>query len=211
MKLFNPKFVRPSLMIFTLMIGTLLPGDVLAHRIHVFAWLEGETVHTQSTANQGKPVVNGEISVYDQTGKKVLQGITDSKGEFSFSRPAPGALIIELTAGPGHKGVWKLEASTSTGKEAASHSHAPETPTINPQGSPENQKNIPLSAAQVSEIVDTSVTRAVAPLQEMVAAQIARRTGMGEILGGLGYILGLVGLGAYFHYRQKAAALDRKG
>ena len=184
-----------------------LPANALAHRIHVFAWEEGDTVHTQSSANRGKPVTNGEIRVYNATGDMLITGNTDGKGKFSFPRPASGMLRIELLAGPGHKGTWILEAP-GDGKEEAGHSH-PAVEKIPPvETSHKTTGAAGLSAAEVREIVDEAVGRLVSPLTEQVAALNAPQAGFRDVFGGLGYILGLMGVGAYVHYRRKAAELE---
>ena len=184
-----------------LVLGVLLAPHAQAHGVNIFAWLEGDTVHTQSTAQRGKPVINGEISVYDDHGTVVLSGVTDSTGKFSFTRPTAGTLKIELLAGPGHASHWTLGAASAEETVIPEHTHNMGAAT------PHHET---LSPAKITDLVETVLERRLAPLQEMIAANHARRYGVREILGGLGYILGLVGVGAYVHYRQKAAALDRQ-
>lgn len=182
-------------------LGVLLSPNAHSHGVNIFAWVEGDTVHTQSSTQRGKPVINGEISVYDDQGAVVLSGVTDSSGKFSFTRPTTATLKIELLAGPGHASHWTLEASI------------PEEPVV-PEHTHNMDKAIPpnksISPKEIADIVDAALERRLAPLHEMVAATQARRNGVKEILGGLGYILGLVGVGAYVHYRQKAAALGKQ-
>ena len=56
--------------------------DAHAHRVTIFAWVDGDTVHTQSKFGGGKKVNNGQINVYDPDGNLVLTGNTDENGEF---------------------------------------------------------------------------------------------------------------------------------
>jgi hypothetical protein len=50
--------------------------------------LEDGVVHTQSKFSGGKKVVNGKVEVFDQEGKRLLEGVTNKEGEFSFNAPA---------------------------------------------------------------------------------------------------------------------------
>jgi nickel transport protein len=52
-----------------------------------------------------------------------------------------------------------------------------------------------------------SVQAALAPVKQMLQDSIGKGPGLAEILGGIGYILGLAGLAAYFHYRRKIKEL----
>jgi len=53
-------------------------------------------------------VHEGVIRVFDSTGKELLNGKTDTKGEFSFKVPKPDDLKIVLEAGMGHRAEWPL-------------------------------------------------------------------------------------------------------
>jgi hypothetical protein len=64
-------------------------GD--AHRVNLFAWVEGDTVHVESKFSGGKKV--------------------DENGEFSFKVPEKTDLKIILIAGRGHRAEWTIAAS----------------------------------------------------------------------------------------------------
>ena len=59
-------------------------------------------------------------------------------------------------------------------------------------------------AADLEAQLRTVVTEALAPLSARLARleEARRRPGLRDILGGLGYILGLVGVGAYLQARR---------
>ena len=51
-----------------------------AHRVNIFAWLEGETVRVECSFRRDSPVQQGKIIVFDaQTDTELLQGRTDKK------------------------------------------------------------------------------------------------------------------------------------
>ena len=70
-----------------LIIIFLINSSAMAHKVTVFAWVEGNTVFTESKFSKGKPAKNAQILVYDKEGRELLEGKTDNKGEFSFKVP----------------------------------------------------------------------------------------------------------------------------
>lgn len=101
--------------IFTLfLIGCLLflrIEVVEAHRVNVFAWVEGDTVHVESKFSGGKKVSAGTIIVTDPGGAELVRGTTNAEGEFSFKVPRKTDLKIVLLAGAGHRAEWTIPAA----------------------------------------------------------------------------------------------------
>ena len=87
-----------------------------AHRVNIFAWLEGETVRVECSFRRDSPVQQGKIIVFDaQTDTELLQGRTDKKGTFVFPVPAAvrqgHGLRIRILAGEGHQNEWHMDAA----------------------------------------------------------------------------------------------------
>jgi nickel transport protein len=81
-----------------------------AHRVNLFAWVEGDTVYVESKFSGGRRVNRGKISVTDSQGTEFLTGVTNEKGEFSFRVPKKTELKIVLLAGTGHRAEWIIPA-----------------------------------------------------------------------------------------------------
>ncbi|PIE69110.1 MAG: hypothetical protein CSA21_03995 [Deltaproteobacteria bacterium] len=82
----------------------------LAHRVNVFAYVDGDTVYTESYFSDGTPVQAGDILVEDTDGTTLVKGRTDKQGLLNF--PLPGKqqnLAITVSAGMGHRGTFLLE------------------------------------------------------------------------------------------------------
>lgn len=86
-------------------------GSAWAHRVNVYAWIERETVHTESYFPGGKKVKNGKISVLDAQGQEILAGHTDEQGLFSFKIPVKSEMKIVLMAGQAHRAEWRISAA----------------------------------------------------------------------------------------------------
>lgn len=85
------------------LLGLLAASDALAHKVTIFAWVEGDTVHTESKFSGGRRVKDGKVEVFDPAGTRLLEGRTNDNGEFSFKAPQVSDLKVLLTAGMGHQ------------------------------------------------------------------------------------------------------------
>jgi len=185
--------------------------DAHAHKATIFAWVQGNTIHTQSKMMGGKRPNQALVDVFDANGSLLLQGKTDDQGQFSFPAPQKSYLKIVLNAGAGHRAVWTLTphdfmAETTEGVPDQSHEDA--VPGHALQANPSNKNLSPAApdlltqdeiAVLVASILDQKLTPVMAKLTDMDQKQIQ----LSDIIAGLGYIMGLVGLATYMHYRRK--------
>jgi nickel transport protein len=102
--------------VFLALVACALATPALAHRVNIFAYAEGNTIHTESKFVPSTPVKQGKILVLDaKTGKELLTGQTDDQGKFSFAIPSEAKaqkmdLKIVVEAAMGHRGEWLLKA-----------------------------------------------------------------------------------------------------
>ncbi len=191
--------------LFTAVIFSLVfsvaPEIVQAHKVSIFAWVEGNTVYTLSKFSGGKKVKKGRITVFDPEGKKLLDGLTDNQGEFAFKIPQQSALRVELVAGTGHKGYWLVPLEEIVGTPAQ-----PTTGTTE-KSSPGKQADMgPASGGddrRLQAAIEKALDRKLKPVMKLLVESQQPGPTLTEILGGIGYIIGLVGIAAYFKSRQK--------
>lgn len=183
------------ILFFTAIILIRSNSPVLAHKVMVFAWVEGDTVFTESKFIGGKKAVNAPVVIFDKDGKKLLEGKTDNKGEFSFKIPKVTDLRIVLNAAMGHKAEWMisesevLEANPIVEKKSASESSEP--------------VSVGLSKEEVQKIVEDSLDKKLRPIVRMMNESKNTKPSLTEIIGGIGYIFGLMGVALYFKNRRK--------
>ena len=79
-----------------------------AHKVNIFAYVEGDTVYTESYFPDGKKVEGGRVEVYDSQGKKLLEGVTDAQGQFNFKPTKKDDLKIVINASMGHRNSYVL-------------------------------------------------------------------------------------------------------
>jgi nickel transport protein len=198
--------------VFLILIICAFPTPALAHRVLVFAYAEGDTIHTESKFIPNTPVRQGKILVLDQkTDKVLLTGQTDDRGKFSFKIPDTAAsqkldLKIVVEAAMGHRGEWLLKADSylpgakkaTTVAPAAVGAPVSPTAPVTPGAKATNVDQQMLEAA-----VNKALERHLAPLKEMLTELTIHRTSLPDIIGGIGYILGIFGLWAYFMSKRK--------
>ncbi|MFZ5452866.1 MAG: hypothetical protein ACOZF2_13500 [Thermodesulfobacteriota bacterium] len=183
----------------------------LAHRVLVFAYAEGDTIHTESKFVPDTPVRQGKILVMDKkTDKVLLTGATDDQGKFSFKIPAAAAaqkmdLKIVVEAAMGHQGVWLLKASSYLpgAKAGTAAPSSGGSPAAAPIPAAPGAKTAGVDAKMLEEVVNKALARQLGPINEKLAEMAVHRTTLPDILGGLGYILGFFGLWAYFQSKRK--------
>lgn len=178
----------------------------LAHKVNVFAWVEGEMVFTESKFSGGKAVKGGRIEVLDAGGDLLLEGATDDDGAFSFKVPKMTDLTIVLEAGTGHRNSWTVSAAELNGGDAAPTGTMAAAAEEGAASLPKEETSSPLTgltSREVEAIVSRQLEEKLRPLNRMMAESRDRGPTLSDVLGGIGYILGLVGLGAYIRYRRR--------
>ncbi|MBU4473770.1 MAG: hypothetical protein KKC48_00600, partial [Proteobacteria bacterium] len=153
---------------------------------------------------------------------------TDDTGHFAFPVPEQaraGAMDLRLllTAGEGHQAKWTIKAEelaaaatlagttagTAAVQPAQSATPAPAqvapTPTLSMTTGQQDQLTAaPLTAAQA----DAMLRRELAPIKQMLAELNQPGPGMTEVVGGIGYILGIFGIAAYMKSRSRPASQE---
>lgn len=170
-----------------------------AHKVNLFAYVDGNSVVTDSGYSRSKRVHDGTIEVYDATtGSMLLSGTTDNNGKFDFEIPADARankanLLLRLKAGTGHQAEWVVkyeEYGAAKGPFAADKVEHGHTAVSAPQGKVDSSE------------VEAIVRRELAPVKQMLADMSQSGPGVTEIVGGIGYILGLFGIVAYMKSRN---------
>ncbi len=203
--------------------GVLGITPAYAHRVTVFAWAEGETIYCTAKFSGGRAARESLVEVYDSQKKLLLQGKSDNNGAFSFPVPKIDDLLIVVEAGAGHRGSWQikkaeLETTTSSGPNTDRPLPAALPPAAavgdsEPKINPEPQSTVSVDSKElervVAEVVARTLDQKLHPLTVMIAESLNPDPGFREIMGGLGYIFGLIGIAAYFQSRKRTSKSDR--
>ena len=184
-----------------------------AHRVNIFAFVDGDAVQVECGFNRSQKVKQGTVEVFDATtGVQLLQGTTDDNGVFRFPvtaelRKAGHDLNIRIIAGEGHQNDWTVAAdelaSSGTPKAVAvAAAEVPATPASLVAGQAAPSAAAPVAApAEIERIVDAALDAKLSPIKRMLAEQTEAGPNLRDIIGGIGWIFGLIGVAAYFRRR----------
>ncbi len=161
----------------------------LAHKMKVFAAAEGAVVSGYVYFSPGGRAQDAAVMATLPDGTVVFQGRTDPEGGFRFAPGQRADLRITADGADGHEARFIVKAAELPDALAA----APPPGTgaaVTPVGAHPVTAQPP---AELAALIEQSVARQVRPLREQLDAfQDAAQ--WHDVLGGIGYIVGLGGL-----------------
>lgn len=186
---------------------------VAAHKLQVHAFAEGDRIDGTAYFAGGAKAAGARILVLDAEGKTLAQLTPAEDGRFSYRARMPIDHLIVAESGDGHRAEWRVKADELAGGFPMPEALVQITDTP-PSGTtlPSHDALAKTSIAQGSGMtisldptliaaIDQAVARQVRPLREqIIAAQDEVR--LRDLLGGLGYILGLTGLALWWRSRR---------
>lgn len=192
-----------------------------AHRVNIFAYVDGGEIQVECGFNRSQKVRRGTVEVFDAaTGDKLVQGTTDDGGVFRFPvteaiRDAGHDLTVRIIAGEGHQNEWTVAAEELKAATVASGTSAPvasgapvpaSVPAVEavsvaavPAGTPAVSGGA--TPEEVERIVNTALDAKLSPIKHLLAEQVEAGPSLRDIIGGIGWIFGLVGVAAYCRRR----------
>jgi len=157
-----------------------------AHKLNVFAYLEDSAVVGEAYFNDGSPAKNCEVLVKDQDERVVGKGVTDESGAFCVNVDSleGKGILVTVNAGMGHLGQTTINGDASALVQSSIHDNNEEDKLI----------------AELREIVHSELE----PLRSemMQLHKELSKSNLSEIIGGIGYIFGLVGVSLWIKERR---------
>ncbi|GAB1410481.1 hypothetical protein MASR1M90_16350 [Desulfovibrionales bacterium] len=186
-------------------------ADVWAHRVNMFAYVDGTDVVVECGYSKSKRVNRGQVDVFAASdGQLLLQATTDEQGELRFPIPEHALathtdLHLVLKAGEGHQTDWTVKAEEFASVHMPQSQPAPPALAAEPAALPQSATQAPapavsaspaLTRAELEDVLSTVLDAKLAPLKRAMLEE--NDPGLREIIGGIGWIFGLVGVAAYF-------------
>jgi len=192
------------ILIFIFLIIIMINISAFAHKVNIFAYVEGKKIYTESYFNDGKKCVDSKIEVFDNRENKLLEGLTDEEGMFSFEIPPEdaidGDLKVVLTASMGHRAEYIISAD-ELGDTVGLVKEGLKEPVsvVFPEVSSFDLKEIQLL---IENALDEKLELIMREMREIKKSQ-EDKISPTEIIGGIGYIIGIFGIVAYFLSRKR--------
>jgi nickel transport protein len=160
-----------------------------AHQIHVFALYDGSAIGGRVYASGGEAIADAVVQVRTPDGRLLGKATTAANGSFTY-RPTERCdhvLVVETT--DGHRAAFTVGADELPGDLPAASGSPPAAaaPAAGPTTAPVDELDRRIAAA---------VRRQIAPLRRQIDA-LAQRRGLLDVIGGIGYLVGLAGV-AFF-------------
>ena len=172
-----------------------------AHKLSLFAAAEGATIRGYAYFVGGGRPRAVTVEIHTPTGERLGAAKTDDKGEFSFTAATRCDHVLTVDAGDGHGASFIVKADElpdglpvlGAGPGAA----APSAPAPGPP-------------ADTHNAIARAVGKQVRPLREQLD-KLENTLRLRDILGGLGYIVGVTGLWLYVAARRRVGRSGRTG
>ena len=196
--------MRAAVSLALLALLVLGAGGAQAHRLNVFAYAEGATIIGSAYFSGGGAPAGAEVTVYGPDGAELGRTATDGDGAFAFDATARVDHRITVATQDGHTAEFLVAASelldglpaADTGPAASVH-RADATSSATARSAGESPAAVAaIDDAALEALVSQAVQRQVRPLREQLLA-CGDRIGLQDIIGGIGYIVGIFGIAAY--------------
>ena len=179
--------------------GWFSAGRAEAHSIYIFAYPEKSQICTNSYFGGKAKVRGGRVSMATVSGEVLAKAQSDEEGNACFEWPELiQDLLFRVESGDGHKAEFKLPAaSLMTAASPEPNQNPPQDEAAASAGSP---------PAAPGGLTSDDLHRALSPimlkLAEMESEQKSR-VNLKDIIGGLGWIIGLAGAALWAASRNR--------
>jgi hypothetical protein len=190
-----------------------------AHKINVFANVQDRTIHGEAYFQDGIPLRNVPVTVFAPNGATLGELTTDDAGKFHYQPRWRCAHRVVVDAGMGHVAEYvvpqeELPEDLPSGEvselpaDGAPVSSQVSGNVVHEHAADEHADEHEPAESDSAVIRDGSDTSEIRALNRQVAALRAdlerwkSRLRIQDIMGGIGYILGILGVLSYFLARR---------
>lgn len=176
----------------------------LAHNVVGGVYAIGTTIEGEAGFSNGDMAKAGTpVFITDSSGQTIAEISTDDEGFFVFEATQRIDHHFKLDMSSGHVLVMILPADELPATLPGGTSIAPVPSNLTTTASISG-----VDAAALQQIVEQAVAKQVKPLRKELTAY-KEKAGLQDLLGGIGYIFGLVGLGIWLRQRKQDKQQDK--
>lgn len=198
-------FIMRTSISFVLLVSLLCAfGIAHAHKVNMFANVEGNRIVVEGYFADGKKAKGATIQVFAPDDTKLLQGKADEEGIFSFDVPQVTDLRISLYAGMGHRAEYTVPAAELQAPAGASGNSVTEDGAATPTSSPAAAV-ASVDPAEIRAIVQQAVGESLTPVMRSIS-ELKEQKSFSDIVGGIGFIVGLLGIFFYLKARKERSS-----
>lgn len=184
-------------------------GSAQAHRLNVFAYPQADQVCAEAKFANGTPARGAEVNFINDAGESILKAVTSDEGKVCIALPAgfkPASLTVVVDAGAGHQNRWKISREEFSAAEVSkeplllTYESKKTDSVISSDPKLYTQKDLDDAVLLAKEDQETKV---IVPLRRELAQAQNPEISLRDIVGGLGWLIGLGGIFAWLSARRK--------
>ncbi|MGF1723774.1 hypothetical protein [Photobacterium nomapromontoriensis] len=183
-----------SVLALALGITVISSPQAYAHRMKVFAWVDGQAIEGEVYFSGGQMATDSTVEIIANQ-NVIANTKTNAEGVFRFENLAVLDYDVRADAGQGHVASYTVSASEFT-------VDAPAVATSSQADASAANAAPPVSASVNTAQLEQAIAKAIRPLREQID-QYEAKVRMHDILGGVGYIFGVFGLFVWFRARRQ--------
>lgn len=181
----------------SLLVLLFMASDCFAHKITVFGYVDQNLVKTESTFSGGRVAKGCTLSIDGADGLKLI-GKTNADGMLDFPIPAQKeGFDLVVVCGDGHRGSWRIEAEEFIDFPESAGVSKPIDPILSVV-----DVAPPQATGDLRLILREELAAELGPIKRQLAELKQDTVSLADVVGGLGYFLGLAGLASYMRYRK---------
>ncbi|WP_460166003.1 hypothetical protein [Thermostilla marina] len=208
------RYLHAAALVITFFSMGLSAETAAAHQVYVFAAPVGMRIEGRAYFRGGSPCKHCPVRVIteDQSEPVVIE--TDEQGNFSYEMPKPQDVRIVVDAGEGHTAEYTITAEEFGTEAGDIQTAAAESESALPKEGPPQGDKVASAAVETSGEHEPGAESDAAVQVAALRTQIIRlredvqalreRLWLRDILGGIGFILGLTGVAYYFAMRKQS-------
>ncbi|HNT86227.1 MAG TPA: hypothetical protein PKL84_00040 [Candidatus Hydrogenedentes bacterium] len=173
----------PGHCLFVVCTCALASSPALAHKLNIIAQTDGERIVGSVYYSGGHGAAGIPVHVLGPDGASLGEIVTDKDGGFAFTPQADFDHTFVCESDDGHGAEYTIRAA-----ELPAAMMRPSTSTS--------------ASTSISADIERAVARQLQPLRDDLA-RVEDRARVRDVVGGIGYIVGLMGIVSYFKARAR--------
>ena len=177
--------------------------ETWAHKVNVFAYVENDKIVVEGYFSGKAKAVDCTVRLFDAAGNRIHEGKTDSAGLYTVKTAdlskLSGDIRIVLSSSDGHKSEFMLSPQDSD--QAVKN----QSQTSGVTAALQDDKGTRPGIVDESQLIKTVEAIVDARVRKLLAERKDNGPSLVEIIGGIGWVLGIVGVWAYFAAGNKTA------
>jgi nickel transport protein len=185
-----------------LLILIIVSLNSFAHNVVGGVYVSGNDIEGEAGFSNGAMANQGTlVKVFDQSGVPLGEVITDDEGFFIFTAKKRITHVFQINMGAGH--ILKMQLPAEELPQSLGEAFVTNTLTeTSAKLVTSINSTIELGTNQLTiMMIDKSIARQIKPLRKEIQA-LKEKSGFRDIIGGVGYIFGLLGLVAFLRERK---------